>query len=130
MPTRARSELVFTVKDRCRVCYTCVRECPVKAIKIINAQADVVASRCIGCGNCARVCSRNAKVFLDTTKDVIKILQSDHIKVACLVPSFPAEFSEISDYRIPAGMPKKPGFDYVMEVAFNADLAAQEYKKS
>lgn len=24
-------ELVYTIKDLCRVCYTCVRECPVKA---------------------------------------------------------------------------------------------------
>ncbi len=130
MPTRVHSELVFTVKDRCRVCYTCVRECPVKAIKIINGQAEVIASRCIGCGNCTRVCSQKAKVFLDTTEDALNILQSDSVKVACLAPSFPAEFSEISDYRILAGMLKKLGFDYVMEVAFGADLVSHEYEKN
>ncbi|MFW5705880.1 MAG: 4Fe-4S binding protein, partial [Bacteroidota bacterium] len=61
-----RKQLVFTVKDRCRVCYTCVRECPVKAIKIINGQAEVINERCIGCGNCTIVCSQGAKVFLKT----------------------------------------------------------------
>lgn len=33
--------LVYSVKDLCRVCYTCVRECPVKAIRIIDGQAEV-----------------------------------------------------------------------------------------
>ena len=41
-------QLVFTIKDRCRVCYTCVRECPVKAIRIMNGQAEVMNDRCIG----------------------------------------------------------------------------------
>lgn len=129
MPNKVHSELVFTVKDRCRVCYTCVRECPVKAIKIINGQAEVIASRCIGCGNCTRVCSQNAKVFLDTTDEAGEILNGKAVKVACLAPSFPAEFSEIKDYRVLVGMIKKLGFNHVVEVAFGADLIANEYKK-
>ncbi|MFP4663916.1 MAG: 4Fe-4S binding protein, partial [Bacteroidales bacterium] len=46
--------LVYTIKDRCKMCYTCVRECPAKAIRIINGQAEVIQDRCIGCGNCIR----------------------------------------------------------------------------
>ncbi|NLE62315.1 MAG: 4Fe-4S binding protein [Bacteroidales bacterium] len=61
MVNKLKDGLVFTLKDRCRVCYTCVRECPVKAIKIINGQAEVISARCIGCGNCTRVCSQSAK---------------------------------------------------------------------
>lgn len=129
MPNRVHGELVFTVKDRCRVCYTCVRECPVKAIKIINGQAEVIASRCIGCGNCTRVCSQNAKVFLDTTDEARDVMTGDAVRVACLAPSFPAEFCELKDYRILVGMIKKLGFDHVVEVAFGADLVANEYKK-
>jgi iron only hydrogenase large subunit-like protein/nitrogen-specific signal transduction histidine kinase len=129
MPSRVHSELVFTVKDRCRVCYTCVRECPVKAIRILNGQAEVIASRCIGCGNCTRVCSQNAKVFLDTTDDVKEILKGNAVKVACIAPSFPAEFSDLKDYKILVGMIKKLGFDHVIEVAFGADLVAHEYEK-
>jgi iron only hydrogenase large subunit-like protein/nitrogen-specific signal transduction histidine kinase len=130
MTNKINNELVFTVKDRCRVCYTCVRECPVKAIKIINGQAEVISSRCIGCGNCTRVCSQNAKVFLDTTDEVKTLLAEENtIKVACIAPSFPAEFTEIKDYKVLIGMVKKLGFDHVVEVAFGADLVANEYKK-
>ena len=116
MPIRVHTELVFTVKDRCRVCYTCVRECPVKAIKIINGQAEVITSRCIGCGNCTRVCSQNAKIFLDTTEEAIKLIEGGQIKTACLAPSFPAEFSEIKDYKVLVGMLKNLGFDHIIEV--------------
>ena len=129
MVNKLKDGLVFTIKDRCRVCYTCVRECPVKAIRIINGQAEVISSRCIGCGNCVQVCSQNAKQFLDNTKNVIELLNSKRTKVALLAPSFAAEFTEISDYRILIGMIKKLGFDYVCDVSFGADLVANEYNK-
>ena len=52
---------ITTIKERCRMCYTCVRECPAKAIRIVTGQAEVIAERCIACGNCVRVCSQHAK---------------------------------------------------------------------
>ena len=122
-------QLVFTIKDRCRVCFTCVRECPVKAIKIINGQAEVMNDRCIGCGNCVRVCSQGAKIPLHSVDAVLKLIQSDSKIVACVAPSFPAEFSEFDDYRILVGMIRKLGFDVVTEVSFGADLVAREYEK-
>jgi len=124
-----RNKLVFTRKDRCRVCYTCVRECPVKAIKIINGQAEVINERCIGCGNCVKVCSQGAKTFLDSTSPVMNLIESGDKVIACVAPSFPAEFKEISDYKIFVGMVKALGFDKVVEVSFGADMVAKEYKK-
>ncbi|MBS4056014.1 MAG: 4Fe-4S dicluster domain-containing protein [Bacteroidetes bacterium] len=122
-------QLVFTVKDRCRVCFTCVRDCPAKAIKIINGQAEVISERCIGCGNCVRVCRQGAKTYLRLTSDVLELLQSGKRTVACVAPSFPAEFTEIADYRKFVGMVKMLGFDYVTEVAFGADMVAIAYKQ-
>jgi iron only hydrogenase large subunit-like protein/nitrogen-specific signal transduction histidine kinase len=122
-------QLVFTVKDRCRVCYTCVRECPCKAIRIENGQAEVINERCIGCGNCVSVCSQKAKVFLDTQDQVYEILKSSDKVAACIAPSFPAEFPEIGDYRLLVSMIRQLGFTLVTEVAFGADLVANEYKK-
>ncbi len=129
MACNLKDGLVYTLKDRCRVCYTCVRECPVKAIKIINGQAEVISSRCIGCGNCTRVCSQSAKKYIDHTVETKELLNSSGIKVACLAPSFVAEFTEISDYKLLIGMIKQLGFDYVMDVSFGADLVAREYDK-
>ena len=122
-------QLVYTVKDRCRVCYTCVRECPVKAIRIINGQATVIPERCIACGNCVRVCSQDAKVFLDCRERVKAMLDGDREVFAIIAPSFPAEFTEIADHRLLVGMIRSLGFEKVMEVSFGADMVAKEYSR-
>lgn len=122
-------QLVFTLKDRCRVCFTCVRECPVKAIKIINGQAEVLNDRCIGCGNCVRVCSQGAKIALNSANAVFDLLASKNKIAAVIAPSFPAEFTEIPDHKVLVGMIRKLGFDVVSEVSFGADIVAREYEK-
>jgi iron only hydrogenase large subunit-like protein/nitrogen-specific signal transduction histidine kinase len=121
--------LVYTIKELCRTCYTCVRECPAKAIRIVGGQAEVIDERCIACGNCTKVCSQGAKVFLNTTDRVVKLLESDSKVAAIVAPSFPAEFSDIPDHHILTGMIKALGFEYVAEVSFGADLVADRYKK-
>lgn len=121
-----RPQLVTTIREQCRVCYTCVRECPAKAIRISSGQAEVIPERCIGCGNCVKVCSQGAKQILDSTAEVKRLLASGDRVAACLAPSFPAEFEEL-DYRALVGMMRALGFDLVTEVGFGADLAADRY---
>jgi len=121
--------LVYTIKELCRTCYTCVRECPAKAIRIVGGQAEVIDERCIACGNCTKVCSQGAKVFLNTTDRVLKLLEKEASVTAMVAPSFPAEFSDIPDYRSLIGMLKSAGFRHVTEVSFGADLVADRYRK-
>jgi len=129
MSQAVRKKLVYTIPDRCRVCYTCVRECPAKAIQIINGQAQVINKRCIGCGNCVKVCSQHAKDFIKLNNEVEQLLREEQPVAALVAPSFPAEFSEIEDYGKFVGMLRKMGFDYVCEVAFGADLVAKKFNE-
>lgn len=128
-PENKERGLVYSIKDRCRVCYTCVRECPVKAIRIVNGQAEVIQERCIACGNCTRVCSQGAKAFLNSAGAVMKMLEEEVKPIAIIAPSFVAEFKEINDPRELIAMLRELGFSKVIEVAFGADLVAREYKK-
>jgi len=120
--------LVTTIKERCRVCYTCVRECPAKAIRIYNGQAEIISERCVGCGNCIRVCSQNAKQLRSEIDSVQELLKSDSIVAAIIAPSFAAELGELP-FDVYVGMIRKLGFDFVNEVAFGADLVADQYRK-
>ena len=122
-------KLVFTVKERCRVCYTCVRECPAKAIRITGGQAEVVTSRCIACGNCIKVCSQNAKVFYKEIDQVKRLIETSPNVIALLAPSFPAEFYDFEDHKVLVGIIKSFGFSHVTEVSFGADLVARYYKE-
>ncbi len=128
MATAANIPLVSTIRERCRVCYTCVRECPVKAIRIAEGQAEVIPERCIGCGNCVRVCSQHAKRVADSVACVEEILAAGGPVAACVAPSFPAEFTEV-DHRHFVGMLRALGFAFVVEVAFGADLVAAQYRR-
>ncbi|MDP8235770.1 MAG: [Fe-Fe] hydrogenase large subunit C-terminal domain-containing protein [Candidatus Erginobacter occultus] len=119
---------VRTLPERCRVCYTCVRECPAKAIRIIDGQATVLHERCIGCGNCVRVCSQGAKVVVDSIEQVRELLAGPRPAAAIVAPSFPAEFGE-EDYRKFVGRVRALGFARVCEVAFGADLVAAAYRE-
>jgi iron only hydrogenase large subunit-like protein/nitrogen-specific signal transduction histidine kinase len=121
--------LVFALKDRCRVCYSCVRDCPVKAIRIIEGQAEVIPERCIACGNCVKVCSQDAKAYLKSTDEVLSLLASEEQAIACIAPSFPGEFTELNDYRLLVGMLRKLGFYKVVEVSFGADLVTRKYNE-
>ena len=123
-----RTCFVQTIKDRCRMCFTCVRECPSKAIRIIDGQAEVMPERCIGCGNCVRVCSQEAKKLVKSIDEVEILLASKHRVAAIIAPSFPAEFSEY-DFPTVVGLIEGLGFDIVCEVAFGADLVADRYRR-
>ena len=68
--------LITIIGDKCRMCYACVRECPAKAIQVVDGQASVIQPRCIGCGNCLRVCSQNAKQVRDDTERTFALLES------------------------------------------------------
>lgn len=120
--------LVYTIKELCRTCYTCVRECPARAIRIVGGQAEVITERCIACGNCTKVCSQGAKVFVNTVDLVRKVIARPGRKAALVAPSFPAEFHDVTDHRTVVGMIRALGFDYVAEVSFGADLVAHRYR--
>lgn len=109
---------VYTLVNECHDCYKCVRQCPVKAIKIENGHASVLAKKCIACGSCVKACPSNAKrVRSDVDKIKTLFLAQKEVYVS-LAPSW----SGVFDYK-PAKMItilKKLGFKNVSETALGA----------
>jgi iron only hydrogenase large subunit-like protein/nitrogen-specific signal transduction histidine kinase len=119
--------IVTTILDKCKRCYSCVRECPAIAIRVINGQATVLTERCIACGNCIKVCSQNAKQILSDSEKVLNEILISKNAIAIVAPSFAASFPE-NYLKVPSAL-KKIGFSKVVETAFGADLISDYYLK-
>ena len=128
MTPLTQEPLVSTIGERCRVCYQCVRECPAKAIRIADHQAQVLPERCIGCGVCFKVCTQDAKRILSAVEAVEALLAGPVPVAAIVAPSFPAEFIRY-EYTQVVGALRAMGFASVHEVAFGAELVANQYKR-
>ena len=121
--------IVTTIGEKCRRCYTCVRHCPAKAIRVQDGRAQVLTERCIACGNCIRVCSQKAKLVRADDLEVTKaMIEAGEQVVACLAPSFPASFPDVRPHQVVEGA-RRLGFSQVMEVAVGAELVAHAYRR-
>ena len=123
--------LIEISNDKCKICYACVRACPVKAIRIkTNGQIPIVdTTRCIGCGSCVLACTPRAIDYRNEIDYVKEMLASGANVVATIDPALASEFSDVSDYRKFVRMLKQLGFRQAYEVAFGVDLVARQYKK-
>jgi iron only hydrogenase large subunit-like protein len=121
-------QIVKTIKDKCKLCYACIKVCPSDAIKVTDGHAKIIPERCIACGSCYRVCPYDAIEYLDGKKTVRGFLQSDEEVIAICAPSISGEFNDITNYRSFVGMIKALGFTRVCEVSFGSDLIGLEYR--
>lgn len=109
---------VYTLKNECHDCYKCVRECPVKAIKIQEGHASVIGEKCVDCGHCVSVCPAKAK-RVRSDFDKAKLLIASGKKVyASLAPSW-AGIYDIAPEKMIAAL-KNLGFTGVSETALGA----------
>lgn len=114
---------IYTEKTDCRDCYKCVRRCPVKAIKIENGSATVMAERCIACGLCVHVCPAGAKKVRNDLVRAKSLLKRNGKVVASLAPSFASEWPEVEAGAM-AGALKQLGFHAASETALGAEAVS------
>jgi Fe-S-cluster-containing hydrogenase component 2 len=56
---------IFTEKTQCQDCYK-ASGMPVKAIRVENGHAMIIAERCVLCGHCVTACPAGAKRYVTT----------------------------------------------------------------
>jgi two-component system NtrC family sensor kinase len=118
--------VIFTVREKCKRCYACVRSCPAKAIRVKEGIAGVMEERCVACGHCINICAVGAKQARSDIGVVWQLLGQRASVIAVLSSTFPAAFPEIRPRQIVTAL-KKLGFSEVMETAFGAELVCHEY---
>ena len=116
---------IFTKTTECQDCYKCIRQCPVKAIRVENGHATILSHMCIHCGNCVIHCPSSAKRIRDDLSRAKQLLTLKEKVIVSVAPSFSAEFSDFTHQEFIAAL-KKLGFWGVSETALGADLVSAE----
>jgi iron only hydrogenase large subunit-like protein len=114
-----RLNSIYTKERECQDCHKCIRECPVKAIRVEDGYARVVPELCIMCGNCVLVCPSNAKRVRDDLPRAKALLASGRKVIVSLAPSFVAQFHGVRPAQLVHAL-KKLGFYAVSETALGA----------
>lgn len=112
----------------CKHCYKCVRICSVKAIRVKNAQAQIMTDYCVLCGHCLEVCPQNAKTFASDLEMVKAYLAAGKKVALSIAPSYLGIFDYDRPGQVICAL-KKLGFTYVRETAEGAALVTDAYQK-
>lgn len=121
--------VVKTIQEKCKSCYACIRNCPVRAIKVAEKQAQILPERCISCGNCVRICAQKAKQIESDWQRVNDMLERKKRQpvVVILAPSFRAAFPEFSVGQVIMAI-EALGFERVEPVTKGIELTVPIYR--
>ena len=114
---------VYTIENECQDCYKCVRHCPVKAIRIVNGKASVIAEACVACGSCVRVCPAHAKKIRSDLARLKELLSSGEKVYASIAPSFAGYFKGVTIGQMARAL-EALGFAGVSETAHGAEAVS------
>lgn len=114
---------VYTEPENCQDCYKCIRECPVKAIRIENNKAYIMAEHCIYCGHCTLICPTGAKKIRNGIPAAKAALQRYPRVILSLAPSYVSEFGDIPTPVLIRAI-RHLGFSGVSETALGAELVS------
>jgi DNA-binding NtrC family response regulator/iron only hydrogenase large subunit-like protein len=120
--------VVTTNKEKCQTCYSCIRNCPTKAIKVEEGQAKIVEERCISCGYCVRVCAQQAKKIDNRDLEAVRVFLRTQATIAIIAPSFPASFPDM-DIDILTKYLMELGFTGVQEVILGIQMTVPHYRE-
>ncbi len=111
---------ISTSKAECQDCYKCLRECPIKAIRICDGNAEVVPDLCIHCGHCVQVCPVGAKHGRQDVERARRLLALKQRVYVSLAPSYVTEFADWPRAELIQAL-RRLGFAGVSETALGAE---------
>ena len=110
---------IYTKKRECQDCHKCIRECPVKAIRVEDSYSQVMPGFCIMCGTCVLACPNTAVQIRNDLPSAQALVTRGRKVVASLDPSYVAQFPGVRPPQLIHAL-KQLGFFAVSETALGA----------
>ncbi len=127
--SRPSQPLIEHQKDGCEECWSCVRVCPVKAIRVTGGISEVIQEKCVACGLCVHECARGGHVVRDDTVRVRELLEGDRPVIALLATEFIAAMHPMTPAQVEQSL-LGLGFHTVETTLLGEEAVAAEYERA
>ena len=119
--------LIGSAPDDCKECWGCVRYCPARAIRVVEARSEIITERCVKCGLCVSECGSCGHSVRDDTPKVRELLATGRPVVAVLASEFVAAMYPMTPPEIERTL-ESAGFFAVETTVIGEELLATAYE--
>lgn len=110
----------------CEGCHSCIRACPVKAIKMAAGQIEILDDRCIYCGRCVSACSRGIIRLGNDFERTLELLSSGRRSIIILAPEYLASFYPMTSAQL-LFLIERAGFYSCEDTVLGEEMVARQY---
>lgn len=112
----------------CKNCYKCIRNCPVKAIRVKDHQATIMENQCVLCEKCTLVCPQDAKAELNQIPEIQRRMLHREQVIASIHPAYLAQYGNIPFDELKRAL-KQLGFADAFDAAEGGAAVRHAYEE-
>lgn len=119
--------LITRGSAECAQCWSCVRHCPARALRVVDSRAEVIEERCVKCGACVLECPGDGHRVRSDLDQVRDLLSSDVPVVAMLATEYVAALHPMSPADVEQALDGL-GFIAMETTALGEEMVAAAYE--
>jgi Fe-S-cluster-containing hydrogenase component 2 len=114
--------------SECTECWACARQCPARAIAVIDGTVNILAERCVQCGICVTECGNSGYRVRDDLQAVRELLTGPRRVVAILASEYVAALHPLTPPEVERAL-EGAGFYAVETTVLGEELVAAAYEQ-